>query len=356
MKKFINLLLISLFLTLMVACTGESGVEPDNPNNNNQQEQNPPVEEPTEYELYLTSLNEIVNVERCKIFERYDDFTDEPKNYMYFGEFPGRVITNEELIKNLSEITKTNEFGYIEYENLKFIKVTIVNTYESLEIGNEAFENYTKFKIGETYYFLIEPILWRVLTYTPDNDHAFLISNNIIDAQMFVNETSDRFIDGRTIFPSNYEYSDVRNWCNNIFYKQAFNQEEQSKIKLSLINNQYKHYFSNQIYDHDTEDYVFLPSFKELTASYYGYETSGIFSYSRFSSPTDYASARGVYTSSLEESIPSSGLYLLRSGSEHVRSYAPFVKFDGFALNPYYVNSPSTGVRVCIKATIPDAE
>ncbi|MBQ8293689.1 MAG: hypothetical protein IJX78_07820 [Bacilli bacterium] len=356
MKKIFTMLLLGIYLPFMFACGNET---PDNPDDNptdNPGEIIPPNNEPTEYDLYLEELNEIVSVEKGKIFERYDDFTDEPKNFMYFGDYPGRVITNEDLIKELDKITTTNEFGYIEFENLSFIKVTIENTYDSLEIGDEAFENYTKFEIGSTHYFLVEPLLWRVLTYNPETDKAFLISNNIVDAQMFVNETSDRFIDGRVIYPSNYEYSDVRKWCNNEFYQQAFTAGEKNMIPLTSINNQYINYFSNHIYDKDTEDYVFLPSYKEMTSKTYGYETSGIFSYSRFSEPTDYASAKGVYTSSLEEDIPSSGLYLLRSGLDHVRSYAYFVKFDGYSLNPYYVNSPSTGVRVCIKPIIPDAE
>ena len=40
-----------------------------------------------------------------------------------------------------------------------------------------------------------------------------------------------------------------------------------------------------------------------MTEAFYGYETTGIFSYSRFCSPSDYASARGAYTSSLEETV-----------------------------------------------------
>ena len=103
----------------------------------------------------------------------------------------------------------------------------------------------------------------------------------------------------------------------------------------------------------DTEDYVYIPSFQEMTEAFYGYETTGIFSYSRFCSPSDYASARGAYTSSLEEQYGYSGLYLLRTGHEYVKSFVPFVKFDGYALNPYYVNSPSTGVRLCIRINLP---
>lgn len=349
MKKFLTLLVIGIYLPFMIGCREDTI---NNNENNNDDDNQQDVKEPNEYGLYLTELSEIVNIDKYKIFERYDDFTDELKKYLYFGTYPGREITNEELIANLNAINTTNELGYIEFENLQFIKVTIENTYESLEIGNQAFENSTKYQIGTTHYFLVEPILWRVLTYNPNTKQAFLITNNIIEAQMYVNETSERLIDGRVIYPSNYEYSDVRKWCNNTFFNQAFNTSEKANIILKTINNLYSNYSYQNVYDRNTEDYVYIPSFKEITTSVYGFESSGIFSYSRFSMPSDYASAKGVYTSTLEEKLPNSGLYLLRTGPEYVKSFSYFVKFDGYALNPYYVNSPSTGVRLCINATI----
>lgn len=351
MKKFLTLLVIGIYLPFMIGCEDD---KKDITNNNDNQPGTitPPNDEPSDYDLYLEELSSIVNVEKYKIFERYGDFTEETERYLYLGSYPGREITNTELISNLNAIDTTNEFGYIKFENLEFIRVTIENTYDSLEIGDQAFENSTKYQIGTTHYFLVEPILWRVLTYNPSTKQAFLITNNIIDAQKYVDETSERFIDGRVVYPSNYEYSDVRNWCNNVFFNQAFDELEQEKITLTTINNLYNNYNYQHIYDRNTEDYVYIPSFKEITTSVYGFESSGIFSYSRFSTPSDYASAKGVYTSNLEEEIPSSGLYLLRTGPEFVKSFSYFVKFDGYALNPYYVNSPSTGVRLCVNATI----
>lgn len=355
MKKFLTLLVIGIYLPFMIGCEVDDNINNGDGTDNNQTDVTTPLPTPSDYDLYLKELNEIVNVEKYKIFERYGDFTEELERYLYFGNYPGREITNQELVDNLSTINTTNEFGYIEFENLQFIKVTIENTYDSLEIGDQAFENSTKYKIGTTHYFLVEPILWRVLTFNPETKQAFLLSNNILDAQMYVNEINERFIDGRVIYPSNYEYSDVRNWCNNIFFNQAFNETEKENVILKTINNLYTHYNNNKVYDRNTEDYVYIPSFKEITNSVYGFEKTGIFSYSRFSTPSDYASAKGVYTSNLEKEIPSSGLYLLRTGPEFVRSFSFFVKFDGYALNPYYVNSPSTGVRLCLNVTI-DAE
>lgn len=355
MKKFLTLLTIGFF-TVITGCEGNStigGNPNDNPNNpsDNPGEVTPPVK--TEYELYIESLLEIVNVEKNKVFERYGDFTDVLEEYIYLGDYPGREVTNEELVAKLDGITTTNEYGYIELEGLNFVKVTIQNTYTSLEIGEEEYENSTRYKIGTTHYFLVEPILWRVLSTNMFTNELFLISNNILDAQIYVTETGTRLIDGRIIYPSNYEHSDIRKWCNNVFYNQAFSTEEQAVIRLKTINNQYPVNLGVECNDRDTEDYVYIPSFQEMTEELYGYEELGIFSYSRFSTPSDFASAKGVYTSDLEETGQYSGLYLLRTGPEYVKSFTFFVKFDGYALNPYYVNSPSTGVRVCMKITNP---
>lgn len=354
MKKILTLLMIGFFTVI-------TGCEENNGNNNNNNPNEPgdtpvvPVEPPkSEYELYIEELLEIVNVEKNKVFKRYGDFTDVEGDYLYLGEYPGREVTNEELITKLDAISTTNEYGYIELEGLNFIKVTIENTYASLEIGNEEYENSTKYQIGTTHYFLIEPILWQVLGINMFTNELLLISNNIIEAQMYVNETNTRLIDGRIIYPSNYEHSDIRKWCNNVFFNQAFTPEEQALISLRTINNQYPINLGVDVNDRDTEDYVFIPSFQEITEEFYGYEKTGIFSYSRFTSPTDYASAKGVYTSDLEGLEQYSGLYLLRTGPEYVKSFIFFVKFDGYALNPYYVNSPSTGARVCIR--IPNQE
>lgn len=363
MKKFLTLLMVGLLFPLLNGCN--IIVKPDNPDKDpdaddkNPGEQITPPQDDEEtiaYKAYLDELRTIVNVEKYKVFERYGDFTEELENYMYMGDYPGREVTNDMLIKKLEAIEETNEFGYLELENeeLQFVKVVIENTYDSLEIGNEEYENSTKYKIGTTHYFLVEPILWRVLTNNPDTKQVFLLSNNIIEAKMFVNETNERFIDGRIVYPSNYEHSDIRKWCNNEFFNQAFSAEEREKVQLSTISNLFKVYNYEYNDDRDTEDYVFIPSFKEMTSSVYGFENTGIFSYSRFSQPSDYASAKGVYTSNLEPELPSSGLYLIRGGYEFLKSFAYFVKFDGYALSPYYVNSPSTGVRVCLRATIDD--
>lgn len=351
MKKILVLLIICLSITFLGGCENNTGS-----NNNNPippQDIVPPVDDTNpEYDNYLKELKEIVNTEKFKVFKRYNDFTDEEEQCIYLGNYPNREITNEDLINKLSAIEKTNKDGYIEFEGLEFAEVTVQNTYESLEIGKEEYENSTKYKIGETYYFLVEPILWKILSYDTNKKQAFLITSNIIDAKMFISDNSERTINNRKIYASNYEFSDIRKWCNDVFYKLAFDKYERDIIQLKEINNKFNEYIYYECDDRNTEDYVYIPSYKEITNPLYGFEPTGVFSYSRFSIPSNYASAKGVYTANEDPTIPDSGLYLLRGGPEFLKSFIYFTKFDGYSLNPYYVNSPSTGIRLCINITI----
>ena len=145
MKKLLTLLTIGFF-TVITGCEDNTGNNNNNNNNNNPNDNPGEVIEPTktEYELYIESLLEIVNIEKNKVFERYGDFTDVLEEYIYLGDYPGREVTNEELITKLNTINSTNEYGYIELEGLNFVKVTIENTYTSLEIGEEEYENSPK--------------------------------------------------------------------------------------------------------------------------------------------------------------------------------------------------------------------
>ncbi len=367
MKKLIAILMIGICNFLITGCEGENTNKPPQgdpidcevtPEHESCQPELPPVDD-NDYTKYLEELKAIANTQTGVIFEDYSKFTDELGKYMYYGTYPGREVTNKDLIKDLEAIQTTNEFGYIDFQDLQFVKVTIENTYTSLDIGDDAYASSTLYEIGTTHYFLVEPILWRILNLDNVNQQAFMITENIIEAKIYVNETNERFIDGRKVFPSNYEYSDVRKWCNNDFLNQAFKEDEKNKLSLMTIKNQCVFYASDdtKLYnDRSTDDYVYIPSFQDVTKRAYGFETEGICSYSRYASPSNYASAKGVYTFTDNEGLPYTGLYLLRSGAEFARSFSYFVKYDGYALNPYYVNSPSTGVRVCINVATTNTE
>ena len=124
--------------------------------------------------------------------------------YIYSGFYPQSVVNDNDIISTLDKITGVNELGYLEYNGLKYEKVTYKQgSYQA------KFNDGTPLVDGKTYYFLVEPVLWRVI----DKDNCAAVTDQIIDARYYAK--SDKV---NTIKPSvsanNYEYSDVNNWLN----------------------------------------------------------------------------------------------------------------------------------------------
>ena len=77
-----------------------------------------------------------------------------------------------------------------------------------------------KYSDGSTIYyhatewFLAEPIKWRISN--EDEGEYVLLSEMILDScSFFHDDESSRTIDGKPLYPNNYEYSDLRYFLNN---------------------------------------------------------------------------------------------------------------------------------------------
>ena len=96
----------------------------------------------------------------------------------------------------------------------------------------------------------------------------------------------------------------------------------------------------------DTEDKVFLPSYKDMKTFAYGFPTSESASDLRTSKATDYAMAKYVYAYEGEAYLHNS-IYWTRSPDSENRTFVSSVKWNG-ELTSYRANGYS-GVRPCIK-------
>lgn len=124
--------------------------------------------------------------------------------YMYSGSYPQSVVTNKDIIAELNKLTAVNELGYLEYNGLQYEKLTYTQgTYQTW------FNDETPVEDGATYYFLVEPVLWRVL----DKDNCVAITDKIIDTRYYAKSDKVNNIKP-TVSANNYEYSDVNNWLN----------------------------------------------------------------------------------------------------------------------------------------------
>ncbi len=231
------------------------------------------------------------------------------------GEYPQTKVTDESLIKRISEAKGIDKQGYYVY-------------------GGERYELY------RSYFYKVEPIRWKFLS--NGEDSAFLTSEKVLDAHCYNSSTSQR--DDGT-YANNWAKSDIRAWLNDDFLDKAFYYDD-SLIKTTSVDNSVAStgYSTNPYVCETTTDKIFLLSCAELTNSSYGFNSYA----SRVCKPTDYAIAKGVSYSN-EEGY--GAYYWTRSPSADYSSLARSVYNDG-GIRGNYVYGSDSGVRPSLSLSI----
>lgn len=269
----------------------------------------------------------------------YEYFTIDNMTYVYYGTYPQTVVDDSSLISSLNSLTSTNANGYYEFEGEEYAKV-VAHPW----LTGYQFISGSTIQSGQTYYFKVEPIKWRVLeeadgTYT-------LLSEYIIDKQEFYTSSDNRTIGDQTIYANNYEHSTIREWLNNAFYNKAFSTPEKASILTTLVDNSASTTESstNPYFSNNTMDKVYLLSYQEARSSTYGFSTYS----TRTAVTTDYARAVGALMNT-STSLYGNGLWWLRSPYYYNYShYADAVDYNG-SISNFYVNGTILGARPAIK-------
>lgn len=235
-------------------------------------------------------------------------------DYIYFGEYPQK-IKSEEIT-----ITATiDERGYyLGSDGEWYAKVTATPR------GSVIFSTGSKVTSGTVYYFKVEPIRWRILS--ESDGTALILCDSIIENHRYDDNSN------------NYADSEIRQWLNETFYEMAFDDLQKEIIVTTTVDNSVEStgYKSNSYACEDTEDKVFLPSYKEVTNSSYGFSSSySTCDTARRMQTTDYSRATGasVNTSS---SYYGSGYWWLRSPYHYFKNCARFVYSGGDVYNSTY--------------------
>lgn len=258
---------------------------------------------------------------------------------------------------------------------------TIKNGLQCYQGSDDAW--YIKFGM-EHYekYYKVEPIKWRVLTNNYDHDNnpstpgkKLLFAESILLPMNYYTNQNNRIIGSDTIYPNNYEYSEVRaylnglvfnksgsnsnEWVDNGFLQFAFTSEEQSEIAITTVINNARstnpdnnaNQWNNGINDYASEiptsDKIFLLSEQEATKAEYGFavfDNVGTDS-TRIRIPTDFAKAKGAFVST-EEGYNGNGAWWLRSpprNDEYINRVR-HVNEKGNAAGVVNVNAPARGV------------
>lgn len=255
-----------------------------------------------------------------------------------YGLYPQKNVNDSTLVSALNALTTPESNGWYLYEGDYYAKVS-ATPYSS----SHVFDNSTTIVSGTTYWFKCEPVVWNVLS--NNSGEYYVLSSVLLDAHCYYNSTSNRTIDGQTVYPNNYKYSDIRSWLNNDFYNSAFALSN-SHIQTTTVDNSAATTFStsNSYACANTEDKVFLPSYKDYINSSYGFSTSGTSSNTRYCKTTDWARARGAWYSTTSSYLYN-GWYSTRSPNSIYNYWVYQVGCDGYIGLNGNVNTTYSSVR-----------
>ncbi|MBR2377266.1 MAG: hypothetical protein IKA85_05785 [Clostridia bacterium] len=210
---------------------------------------------------------------RCTACEETFFTTD--GNYIYFGKYPQTI--KDASVNILSSEPNANGY-YIGSDNEEYAKVSAYPFV--LETNKKVFKfsNDEDIVKGNVYYFKVEPIKWRVLKV--NDSKALLVSDVAIDRNRFASSNN------------NYKNSEIRAYLNDDFLTKAFGELETSIVNTVTVDNSASTtaYSVNPCACEDTQDKVFLLSYKDVTNSSYGFTSKA----SREISTSDYIRAKGV--------------------------------------------------------------
>lgn len=209
-----------------------------------------------------------------------------------FGLYPQNNVNDQIIVSALNSMNNPDSNNWYCYNDEFYTKV-VANPYFS----NYTFDNGDSVKEGKTYWFKCEPICWNVLK--NENNEYFLSSKNLLDVQSYCQTTETREIEGNTIYPNNYKYSDLRNWLNNGFYNLAFAFGENAILTTDVDNSKASNSTDIDSYTcENTLDKVFSLSYQDAINETYGFDAMyNVTSENRIAKVTDFAKAKGAYAS-----------------------------------------------------------
>lgn len=248
-------------------------------------------------------------------------------HYMSYGEYPQTLLEDDAIIDALNNgLGDITEQGYYSYLGKEYAKVI-------------ADKNVNGYIIGQTYYFIVEPIKWRIVN--NENGILTLVSDLILDAKSFHSEyqTDWQIVDGKL---NNWAESDIRVWLNSEFYSQAFYSNDYYILEQATSQS------DNPIYNISSMgaggDKVRLLSIEDVTNYGYGFvEDLYALDQNRVAKNSDYALINGAYA----DGDNNGAWWLYTPGSN--KRYTSFVGPDGIVYaNGNNMTLSSYGVRAAI--------
>ena len=296
-------------------------------------------------------------------------------DYIYFGSYPQNEVDDRKTINQLNDFAGTapindsnhswfsydyyvstqNTIAYMWYKDVVYkgekYRGVCFNHYrpsycrESASMDN-TYQDDNGYKTRRVYWFRYQPIRWRILSEA--NGGAFLMSEIAIDSQQYYHNSQFNKKNGKIFNPNNYAESEIREWLNQTFYNTAFTVLQQALIKITLVDNSAASTNSHGVNDYaceDTNDKIFLLSYKDVTNSAYGFAAGrNEYDRKRQLKSSDYAKSQGCYHEKTFSRYAYNCWWLLRSPVDLLESNAVAVDYDGRANLGALVSNTSGGV------------
>lgn len=302
-----------------------------------------------------------------------------------FGSYPQSEVTDTTLMATLYSKsgpipTGTNSQNWTSYGYYISNEVSNFMWYTDVELGGEKyrgvyFSSYRPTGIGEesstdksyqddrgyttntVYWFKYEPISWTILDEDLANGTALILCDLIIDSQAYQNEyehqiDTDEYWNASTeeaTYANNYEYSTIRKWLNETFYKTAFSELQQQMILTTAVDNGAETIkdANNKFESENTEDKVFLLSYQDLINTNYDFSPDALTTDAeRCKTSTDYARSQGTAVST-SATYAGNGWWFLRSPSD--RSVVVSGINQTGAIQDYGIHNTAVGVVPALK-------
>ena len=229
---------------------------------------------------------------------------DENGGYILFGQYPQTIKAEGVTVGD----TADKDGYYLGSDGERYAKV-VADPYNS----GYTFSDNSSVTSGNTYYFKVEPIRWRILS--ESGGKVFILCDSIIANHYYHHTTSSTTIEGEKVYANNYKHSDIRAWLNDEFYKTAFGELQQALIATTEVDNSVEStgYSSNPYACENTNDKIFLLSYSEVVNIDYGFASSpSTYNAARRMLTSDFSRATGAYMDT-RSSYYGNGCWWLRS-------------------------------------------
>lgn len=227
-----------------------------------------------------------------------------------FGEYAQTRVTATATLTALNALTPDAD-NIVEYNGARYKKVRFEEYtpyYPNTPSGpDKSYQDDNGYFINTTYWFKVEPIVWRVLAV--NGSRLILLAERILDAVCYNDQN----------VAVTWETSSLRARLNSAFMNTAFTAQERARLVERLLVN------ANNPEDNtpggaNTNDKVWLLSYTEVCNAAYGFNTNpSAVDNARIATGTDYAKAMGLFVYNESGVTGNSGWWLRTPGQNAQR-------------------------------------